>query len=329
MKKKNTVEVWVPHRISGFFQMQDPSKVPQPTSLLRVGSRGGGPALTAYGKTSIEIASPVSLKNEKESPQWRSLNHFHFQITINEQDCTHMAATSVSVLELMEKFIPENIFLRISHEFSLPLGAGFGSSGAGALGVALGISKLFDLSLSPLDVAQYAHIAEVFNHTGLGTVAGQFYGGLSIVCEPGYPFKVHKISIPLGIYVGVASWGPISTKQILTNPEYRQLIFQEGKKAMEKMRQDWSLKNYMQVCSQFLHDTDMLNKFHLPEIQELIKKLQAATEYGASLNQLGKSVFCVCTQDEIENVTNIFHAFSPSFGPIFLRIEDNGFLFQS
>ena len=74
----------------------------------------------------------------------------------------------------------KKIAIIIKHTFDLPIGAGYGSSGAGALGIALGLNKILDLGLEDLEAAKYAHIAEVENHTGLGTAGGQFIGGFTL-----------------------------------------------------------------------------------------------------------------------------------------------------
>ncbi|MCF2139054.1 MAG: hypothetical protein K9W44_03255 [Candidatus Lokiarchaeota archaeon] len=341
------VKIQVPHRISGFFQMQDPDKSHEITSPLDIGSRGGGPALTAYGTTliindrkyqdqenphtdysakrpniSVKDVPYARLPPESSNSQRENLQ---YRIIINQQDCTYNASTSITVLELMQSFLPPNSRISIIHNFDLPLGAGYGSSGAGALGIALGLNELFQLGLTPLEAAQYAHIAEVQNHTGLGTVAGQFTGGLALVLEPGYPFRMHEIEVPENISIGLASWGAISTKHILTDPEYKHLIFEKGQQAMTQMQKEWSLENYMKVCQDFVINTHLLEKLHLSEIAKVIEELNQVTQLGASLNQLGKSVFCFCTKDEREIVTSIMEKYRPSFGPKFVQVAKEGY----
>lgn len=326
---KKSIKVLVPHRISGFFQMQDPDKSNEVISPLNIGSRGGGPALTAYGETLIEAESvsskPVPQKTETGENSHSHSSDLQYRIFINRQDRTHTAWTSLSVLQLMNHLLPPNQRITIHHEFELPSGAGYGSSGAGALGIALGLNDLFNLGLSPLEAAQYAHIAEVQNHTGLGTVAGQFAGGLSIVLKPGYPFITKKIPVPSNFSLVLASWGAISTKEVLTDPIYKRLIFEKGKVAMAEMEQDWSVENYMRVCRNFLTNTQMLQKFQLPVLSEVITELNQATELGASLNQLGKSVFCFCSDEERDEVVSIIKRYQPTFGPKFVKVADEGF----
>ncbi|MHA1511961.1 MAG: GHMP family kinase ATP-binding protein [Promethearchaeota archaeon] len=316
MVKLRKVEVWVPHRISGFFQMMNPKDKFIQTDLTKIGSRGGGPALTAFGKTKITI-----LHADEEN---RTIPKINLKVCMNGEENTSKAKTSCSVVNLMAPLLPKNINLLIEHDFDLPLGAGFGSSGAGALGISYGLNALFKLGLTPLDSAKFAHIAEVENKTGLGTVGGQFAGGLSIMTNPGYPFQYKKIQIPENIEIVLGSWGSINTKSILTNPSYKQLIHQVGKKTMKKMNEQFSLENYMNVCKYFIEKTDLLERLNLPILKNIIETLEKLQIIGASMAQLGKSVFCVCEKQISKQVIKTFNQFNPSFGPKIVNICNNG-----
>jgi len=316
MVKLRKVEVWVPHRISGFFQMMDPKEKDSQKDLTKIGSRGGGPALTAFGKTKITIL-PTNEDEENKT-------EIKFKVFLNGNNNTAKAKTSCSVVNQMAHLLPKNVNLLIEHNFDLPIGAGFGSSGAGALGIAFGLNALFQLDLTPLEAAKFAHIADVENNTGLGTVGGQFVGGLSIMTEPGYPFQYRKIPIPENIDIVLGSWGTIETKNILTNPTYKQLIHQVGKKAMENMNDQFSLENYMDVCKFFVEKTDLLERLNLPILKNLIKSLEKLQIIGASMAQLGKSVFCICENHISPQVVEIFNQFNPTFGTKIVNICNNG-----
>ena len=296
--------------------MMNPKEKNIQNDLTKIGSRGGGPALTAFGRTKITIirANETEEKNQK----------LKFKVFLNGEEKTSKAKTSCSVVNHMAPLLPKTANLLIDHNFDLPLGAGFGSSGAGALGIAYGLNTLFQLGLTPLEAAKYAHIAEVENHTGLGTVGGQFVGGLSIMTFPGYPFQYKKIPIPENIEIVLGSWGSINTKDILTNPSYKQLIHQVGKKAMKKMNGNFSLENYMKVCKFFIEKTDILERLNLPILKKLIESLEKLQIIGASMTQLGKSVFCVCDKHISPQVIDVFNRFNPTFGTKIVDICNHG-----
>ncbi len=309
------IEIWVPLRISGFFQIFDPNTSLNISEISKIGSRGGGPALQAFGKTII--ITYLKKKNNIHRNQ-------NYKIYINNKDSTHIAKTSISALKILSKYIPSDNIVEIYHSFDLPLGSGYGTSGAGALGVTFGINKLFNLNLNDLELAKYAHIAEVLNHTGLGTVGGQYHGGLSISLTPGYPFNYQFIKTSEEIRIVIGCFGPISTKSILTDENYKNIIYLAGKKAMNKMLKDFTLLNYMQVCKNFLKDTQIMKSLKLDKGLELIQSLNKLPIYGASMNMLGNSVFCFCNKSQVDSVIEIFKGYNPTLALKSLKICNHG-----
>ena len=71
----------------------------------------------------------------------------------------------------------ENFEIIVEHHVEVPLGAGFGTSGAAALSLALALNEALSLGLSKIEAAQLAHVAEVECKTGLGTVIAETFGG--------------------------------------------------------------------------------------------------------------------------------------------------------
>ena len=314
------IEIWVPHRISGFFQMMDP-KIPKPNDLNQIGSRGGGPSLGAFGKTIVskfDIAQEIPQDNK-----FQIVGKIRYKILINGNDVSKTAQTSISVLNLMEKLLPVCI-IEIQHDFELPLGCGYGSSGAGALGLAIALNQLFDLGMDSLSIGEFAHQAEVINHTGLGTVGGQYSGGLTISMEPGYPFKMTQIYHDPDVQIVVASFGPISTKEILTDDNYRALIHRVGSICMQKLVSKFGLKEFMDVCKDFLENSELLDKLNLSTIKEIIKELYEIPIFGASMNQLGNSIFCICSKDVSQQVNETIEKYSPSHCLKTLEICNHG-----
>src|SRR5258706_12865492 len=64
---------------------------------------------------------------------------------------------------------------RIHISSPLPLGCGFGLSGASALATAYALNELLGLGREQLELAKIAHAAEVENKTGLGDVTNQYF----------------------------------------------------------------------------------------------------------------------------------------------------------
>jgi mevalonate kinase len=55
----------------------------------------------------------------------------------------------------------ENFEVTVDHHLEVPIGAGFGTSGAAALSLALALNNIFGLGMSKAEAAQIAHVAEI------------------------------------------------------------------------------------------------------------------------------------------------------------------------
>jgi pantoate kinase len=281
-----SITVEVPHRISGFFEIVDHSLPPEPAldDLASIGSRGGGPCLSACGTTRVDIdpdGEPGSVS-----------------ISINGEDCSESAKTTRSVLKWMgEGWLADNA-ISIVHEFPMQPGSGYGSSGCGATGTAIALNLLFDVGYTLGECGKFAHCAEVENRTGLGTVGGLITGGCTITMAPGYPFAMNTIVVPSVYRIACATRGSLSTAQILSDPKCRKVIIRSGRVAMDRITEKFSIEHYMRVAIDFVKDTGMLGmpELDLGGVKNIMDILNGASErgiLGASMNQLGKSVYCV------------------------------------
>ena len=75
------------------------------------------------------------------------------------------------------------------------------------------------------------------------------------------------------IRVIIFSMGAISTKEILTDLNYKKLIHSVGMKSMALMKENFSVQNFLNVCSSFLEKTDLLSKLKLLDLKVLIQRL--------------------------------------------------------
>ena len=100
----------------------------------------------------------------------------------------------------------------------LPLGCGFGLSGAAALATAYALNELLTLHKDSEKLAMTAHIAEVENRTGLGDVCSQYHGGYLVKLKEGSPLTADRLPIAeQPIYYRY--FGPIQTSEVLGNRE--------------------------------------------------------------------------------------------------------------
>ena len=302
MKPGTQITVLVPHRISGFFQIVESGGGRPVDDLSRIGSMGGGPSLSNHGKTIIKI-------NKFLKPMEPS----RCTITINGIESTKTAKTTFYVFSHYTSLIKHPVDIEIHHEYELPLGAGYGSSGCGAIGTSFGLNFLLNIGLSYNHAGRIAHIAEVMNKTGLGTVGGQLTGGISITTKAGFPFELDRIFCPPDIKIVCGSFGSIPTQSIISDPLHKSRIKEAGARAMNSLLKKPIFTEFIKISQQFVDEIRILEPADMEKVRELITDLNKLGVFGGSMNQLGKSVYCFCKVSEVKKVNEVFHSFSPSF----------------
>jgi len=191
-----------------------------------------------------------------------------------------------TVDSVIKKLTNEKVFVNIKSE--LPLGCGFGLSGASAIATGYALNQLFNLEKSNQELALIAHIAEVENGTGLGDVTNQYYGGFLIKYKPSYMFKVVKLSIKnKKIYYKYFSG--IDTKKIISDKNIKNKINSSGIKALNKIKKikNNNLKNLIQLSKEFSINSKLLNN---KKMINIIKKIEN-NNGNASMIMLGNAVF--------------------------------------
>ena len=117
----------------------------------------------------------------------------------------------------------------------LPLGCGFGLSGAAALATAYALNALLSLRKDTEALAMTAHIAEVENRTGLGDVCSQYHGGCLVKLKEGSPLVADRLPIAeQPIYYRY--FGPIQTSEVLGNREQTTRINRAADVALNTLR---------------------------------------------------------------------------------------------
>lgn len=190
------------------------------------------------------------------------------------------APTTRTVIELLTDHSAH-----VESTMGLPIGGGFGASGAGAFSTALALNQAFRLGATYNDLAYAAHVAEVKNRTGLGDIAGMTMGGVVIRLWPGTPFRLDRIPIaPRDIYC--VHFGPISTKSVLADPKEKALINAAGKKCLKELLKAPTFENFMRLSRRFSVETGLISK----KARDAVEAVEAAGGQ-ASMAMLGDSVF--------------------------------------
>ena len=295
----NKITVEVPHRISGFFEIVDKKNGKKINNPEQIGSRGAGFNVSGKGRTDLSFEN---LEKGKESC---------CTIYINEEKFDKKAETTCFIFDYVKKLIKDPVKVKIEHFFDLPVGCGYGASGSGALGTIFGLNKLLNLNLDYSENGKIAHIAEVVKKTGLGTVCGQLGRGLCMLKEPGYPCTYERLKSPNDLLVICGSFGTIQTKSILSDASLSSKIKRAGKIALNKLMLEPNYRNFIKVSFQFVEESEILNILHLDRIRELLNDLHKLEIIGASMNQLGRSVYIFCKKGKENEVLEVLNTYKP------------------
>lgn len=244
-------EAFVPGHITGLFTVnrdEDP---------LRTGSRGAGVTLVDGATVEVGPAGSSGIRIDGNRMEIEAVR---------------------SVLESLD------VAAEIDIETELPLGTGFGLSGAMALGTALAANEAFELGHSENDLIRIAHRAEVEAGTGLGDVIAQARGGLPLRLEPGAPPHGQLDGIPARKRVEYLSLGELSTPTILK--ERREVITAAGTETLAFLREHPTADRFMAASRQFADAVELLT----PELETIIETVEEAGGQ-ASMAMLGKTVF--------------------------------------
>jgi pantoate kinase len=276
-KLKSSRSVYAPCAVSSFFEIcdtkEDGTRVEDP---LKVGSRGGGFVIekgnTTTAFTSNSLRQDTVKINGKSTPQ---------------------ARTTLKVVELLRKEfrIP---YVQIVHKILPPIGSGFGTSGAGAVGAVISLSDLFDLHLTLSEASSFAHRAEVESVTGLGTVISIISGSgaMGLVTEPG-SYSIGRVDALLSDYndytLVCASFGPIEKSTVLQSAALRSKVNEYGREAMRKVLKDRTPESLLRSSRSFAELTGIATP-------RLLKISDKAIEFGAvgsTQNMIGNAIHCL------------------------------------
>jgi pantoate kinase len=250
---EEVARAFVPGHITGFFTIYEGE---DPT---RTGSRGAG----------LTLSDGVTVTVRRSDDPGVYLNDTNIQMEPVER-----------VLDALGTPVT------VAGETNLPVGAGFGVSGAMSLGTALAVAQLRDLELSENELITIAHGAEVQSGTGLGDVVAQARGGMPIRLEPGAPEHNYLDGLSKRPRIEYYSVGERSTESVLaTDTDH---LTDAGRTALSRLVADPTLETFMEASRLFSREADLLT-------DTLVETIQDVSDAGgsASMAMLGETVFAI------------------------------------
>lgn len=255
---------------------------------------------------------------QRKNPRW--MGSYGFGFTLNEgviASVSKSKRTDVvfnnkpinfpTVKSVISRLTEERLRVHISTK--LPLGCGFGLSGASALATAYAANKLLNLKMANKELAIIAHTAEVENKTGLGDVVNEYYGGFCVKLKPSSYFVIKRLPIN-NISIYCRCFSRISTKTIITNQKLENKINKSASIALNKIQglikksKKVKFKEVIELSKKFAVGSGLLKNKKTRHIIENIEKNGG----DASMIMLGNAVF----------------SNKPFKGSIKLKISDKG-----
>ncbi|MDF1534573.1 MAG: pantoate kinase [Methanosarcinaceae archaeon] len=280
---------FAPAHITGFFEIH-----PHDDSR-RMGSTGCGIVLDRGVETTIVVNDSINQTTVK-------LNG-----SIVQEGAIH------TVVEMLT-----DVPLMVESTADVPIGCGFGASGAGALGAAHALNRALSLDLTAEQLTETAHVAEVKNGSGLGDVIAQSHGGIVIRTHPGAPPFGEIERIPVNDYkVLCIVLGEISTKSVLEDTRVVCQINSAGRDALKALLKAPTIENFMIRSREFAIETGLVSERAL----DIIETVESAGGM-ASQAMLGDTVFAIVTMESenevreaMKNIGGVLEYHVSSFGP--------------
>jgi pantoate kinase len=248
-----TATAFVPGHVTGFFSAHPD---PDPGAA---GSRGAGIALSDGVTITVTPGSGTRLNGE---------------------------AVDIAPVETVVDRL--GVAASVDAETPLPIGAGFGVSGAVALGTALAANAAFDCGKTENELVEVAHCAEVEAGTGLGDVVAQARGGLPIRLEPGGPRHGALDGLPARPRVEYVTFGELSTETVLSGDTDR--LSAAGEDALDELLAEPTVDQFINTSREFAADAGLLTD----DVSEAISAVETAGGQAA-MAMLGRTVFAIGT----------------------------------
>lgn len=244
---------FVPGHVTGFFTVD---RTDDPTTT---GSRGAGVTITDGVTVRVRPAEETTVVLGDVSVEMEAVNR---------------------VLEAL------SVEATVIGDTDLPIGSGFGVSGAMALGTALAANDAFDVKLSRNELVTLAHGAEVQAGTGLGDIVAQAQGGMVLRLEAGGPQSNVLDGIVQRPRVEYLTFGDLDTNGVIGGDTTR--LSSAGQAALSLVVEQPTVEQFMFASRRFAREADLLTD----RVRELIVDVNEAGG-EASMAMLGETVFAM------------------------------------
>lgn len=177
---------------------------------------------------------------------------------------------------------------------AVPLGCGFGASGAATLATALAVNERFDLGMDREELLGHAHRAEVAAQTGLGDVFIQDVGGIVTSVGGGLNRTTSDERVEYD------SLGSIATSDVLGDEATMERIRRKGEEVLGRLPTEMTLVELFPLAWEFAGETGLVT-------DRVEREVAAVQDAGgaATMAMVGETVVGIGVEGVLPNETRV------------------------
>lgn len=280
---------FAPGHVSGLFAIHDEAE-----AVRQKGSRGAGWCLQRGAYATVRKADGEGA----------------VRIDGGRQDATVTRAA-------LQALTPEPLDVDI--KLQLPVGQGFGMSGAGTLAACLAATDLMDLE--PEEALAVTHTAEVEHGTGLGDAIGSWFGAGELRLKPGCPPDgwAMQVQAPEETeFLFCVMGGAIDTKGAIRDPELKVATRAMGDEAVDRIVDVGRESAWTRMLAESQHFSRMLGL--MPErMEEVGRRLPSGALWGQCM--IGATMWVHGTVGDLERAEALLEPEGETFR---CKVDPNG-----
>ena len=294
---KTQISAFCPGHVTGFFRIMD-----ERNKTDEIGSQGSGFNTTAGAITTAVFSNEINPPSEGSLAIGPDIF-----LNISPSGCSTMEDDLPVTRDMFTRFFEllgegrirehtgeTKLVLELKIRFELPMGQGFGMSGAGLISQILTVNDLFDSPLSRRECIGIAHCSEVKFRTGLGDIPAQSVGGFTIREREGLPPHGIIRNWPLEnpVLLGVLG-GDVKTSKILLDEGHKKCINDSSKHMVNKLLTQPTIERMVELSLHFARKTGLITD----EMENICNRINGIVSPGASMCMLGNSIFVIFPDD--------------------------------
>lgn len=208
------------------------------------------------------------------------------EVSVNEGAITAFPP-SLEAAETLREMLGIKGSIKIRQKIHPPIGTGFGTSAAAAMGVVLALSKVAGRGMTLREACRITHEIELRCRTGLNSEVGIMAGGLVLVVREGAPPRslIDTIPLPSDARLVAVVAGAMETPSVLKRRDRLREVEAVGDKRLEEILRKPTPENFLHQAREFAYEAGLVTR----EVEEIFEAFSRLPLIGYAQNMLGRA----------------------------------------